>query len=273
MTDVHSKFTNLAVHPETIGKMPFKPLQALRAFIRLTGNKEDTLQVFVIIQALSGHSIPNGFRKLLGTAEGGREAYRCIEFADLVQNREWLNSFKPGTVGARYRDFIAMRDLSAYGLADESRRVGDIDIDAAHPIAWYARRLRDVHDVWHVLTGYGTDALGEACVVAFTYAQTRNGGLGFIAAAAAVELKRNYRGAPFFRAIWQAWRHGRRAAWLPALDYESLFAEPLEVARERLNILRPTIYESVPREARNAYQYPAEREYDTGWQRPAAIGR
>jgi ubiquinone biosynthesis protein COQ4 len=34
-----------------------------------------------------------------------------------------------------------------------------------------------VHDIWHVLTGYRRDALGEACLVAFSYAQTR--GLGW----------------------------------------------------------------------------------------------
>ena len=28
------------------------------------------------------------------------------------------------------------------------------------------------------------------------------------------------------RAVFQAWRDGRRAAWLPGEDYERLFADP-----------------------------------------------
>ena len=41
-------------------------------------------------------------------------------------------------------------------------------------------RLRDMHDLWHVTTGYGRDALGELSLLAFTYAQERNRGIGAI---------------------------------------------------------------------------------------------
>ncbi|MNR47370.1 hypothetical protein D3C85_1664630 [compost metagenome] len=60
-------------------------------------------------------------------------------------------------------------------------------------------------------------------------------------------------GYPCARAVFQAWRDGRRAAWLPGEDYERLFAEPLEVARRRLKIPTPTIYQRVPPAVRNAY--------------------
>ncbi|MBV9330225.1 MAG: ubiquinone biosynthesis protein, partial [Alphaproteobacteria bacterium] len=142
---------------------------------------------------------------------------------------------------------------------------------AGHPIAWFARRGRDVHDIWHVLTGYGTDALGEACVVAFTYAQTENRGLGFLAAAAAFELQRSAWGTAFARAVIQGWRNGRAAKWLMPLDYEALLAEPLEAARERLSIRRPTVYESVPLALRNGAgaTEPAYLETFGGWPSPA----
>jgi ubiquinone biosynthesis protein COQ4 len=126
------------------------------------------------------------------------------------------------------------------------------DIDAPHPVIWYSRRLRDVHDVWHVLTGYGTDALGEACVVSFSYGQTRNLGFAFIGLGAALEIQRENRRIPALRAVLQAWRIGRAARWLPALDYERLFAEPLEGVRERLGLRPPTVYDAVPEPARLA---------------------
>jgi hypothetical protein len=53
---------------------------------------------------------------------------------------------------------------------------------------------------------------------------------------------------------------GRKADWLPALDYEQLFAQPLEEAREQLGISAPTVYQSIPLEARGAYRYSDERE-------------
>jgi ubiquinone biosynthesis protein COQ4 len=111
--------------------------------------------------------------------------------------------------------------------------------------------MRDVHDIWHVLTGHGTDALGEASVVAFSYAQTKSFGFGFIALGGAYQLSKSKSRLPYAQAIWQAWRNGVKAKWLPEQDYERLFAEPLDQARARLNIARPTIYESIPANRRD----------------------
>lgn len=227
------------------------PIRAFRALRRLLVDKEDTAAVFELMRALSGRSVPNGYQKLLKTAQGGRIAYEREEFAERLSDRAWLESFGPGTVGAAYRAFIAPRGLSAEGLAEESRKVPDSEIDAAHPYAWYGRRMRDVHDVWHVLTGYGTDALGEACLVAFSYQQTKSLGFAVIANAARREARRV--GAPpvYGQAITEAFRNGKKAAWLPALDYPALFAEDLDSARARLRILRPTRYDSIPPEMRD----------------------
>ncbi len=231
---------------------PIQPGRAWRAFRRLVADKEDTRQVFEIMRALAGRSFPKGYARLLRTREGGRQAALAVEFADRLEDRAWLETFGEGTVGAAYRDFIAPRALSAYGLAADSRKLNDTDIDVQHPVAWYVRRLRDVHDVWHVLTGYGTDALGEACVVAFSYTQTGSLGFALIAAGAACEFARGAGGPAYAKAIWQAYRHGHEAAWLPALDYEALFGESLDAARERLRILPPTAYDAIPVEARDA---------------------
>lgn len=227
------------------------PARAFRALRRLLADKEDTAAVFELMRALSGRAVPNGYDRLIRTAEGGRIAYERDEFADRLSDRAWLESFGPGTVGAAYRAFIAPRGLSAEGLAQESRKVKDTEIDAAHPYAWYGRRMRDVHDVWHVLTGYGTDALGEACLVAFSYEQTKSLGFAVIANAARREARRAGAPAVYGEAIAEGFRNGKIAAWLPAIDYPALFAEDLGTARQRLGIARPGIYESIPGEARD----------------------
>ena len=56
---------------------------------------------------------------------------------------------------------------------------------------------------------------------------------------------------PYARAILQGYRRGKAAGWLLGEDYEALFAEPLEAARRRLGITPPTIYDSIPPEARD----------------------
>jgi len=229
--------------------MPIRPLRALRAFQRLMANKEDTAQVFEIMSALAGRSTPRGYWRLTRTAPD--LAFEQAELARLFSDPRWLAGFAPGTVGAAYRDFMQSENLSAEGLADEQRRI-EPGIDEGTVFAWYARRMRDIHDVWHVLTGYGRDALGEACVVSFSYAQTGSTGFAFIGLGAADRIARNTPGVPARRAVLEAYRNGRRAAWLPGERYEALFAEPLAAARARLNIRAPGVYQSVSEDVRGA---------------------
>ena len=233
-----------------------EPLSALRAFRRLVKNKEDTAQVFEIMRALSGRSLGEGYNRMLQSMEGGRQAFLRDELAHRLDDPEWLGRFGPGTVGAAYREFRESRGFTAEGLADEARKVAPL-ADAEHPIIWYSRRLRDVHDVWHVLTGYETDALGEACVVAFSYAQTRNLGFAFIGWGAAREIQRENRAVPARKAVWQAYRNGKAARWLPGLDYEALFDRPLDEARARLNIRPAGIYHAIPHEVRQGLKLRA----------------
>lgn len=233
-----------------------RPLTALKAFRKLIADKEDTRQVFEIMRALSGRSIGRGYNRMLKTVEGGRQAFLREELAHYLDDPVWLARFEPGTVGATYREFRNARGFTAEGLADEARKIG-APVDAQHPVVWYSRRIRDVHDIWHVLTGYETDALGEACVVSFSYAQTGN--LGFLAIGwgAAREIQRENRAIPARRAVWQAYRNGRAARWLPGLNYEALFHEPLETARARLGIRPATVYQAVSPEARLALKLRA----------------
>ena len=220
----------------------------LRALRRLLADKEDTRQVFEIMRALNGKSTARGYIRLLETPEGGRMAFERQEFADRLMDDAWLDSLPEGSVGAAYREFIRAEDLSAEGLADVSRE-GISEVDNPHPYAWFGRRTRDVHDIWHILSGYHRDALGEACLVAFSYAQTKGLGWALIAFGAASRSRGTQH--PTLKAIWQGYQRGKAAKWLLGEDYEALMAEPLEAARRRLGLTPPTIYDSIPANVRD----------------------
>ncbi len=236
---------------------------AAHAISKLLSNKEDTKAVFEIMTALSGSSVSNGYRKLLRSVEGGKMALQAKELQPILDDHETLATLPIGSLGRAYLDFVQGRKISAEGLAGESRKVGN-QIDAAHPHAWYARRMRDVHDLWHVLSGYNTDALGEVCVVAFSFAQTKSSGFALIAAAGANELQRLLPGHPVRRATWQAYINGRRAAWLPAADYQALLSQPLVEVRKQLNIAEPTHYLSIPARAREGVSSDLKGELVAG---------
>jgi ubiquinone biosynthesis protein COQ4 len=221
---------------------------ALKALQRLLNNKEDTGQVFEIMRALNGTSTADCYQRLLTTTQGGRIAYERQELADRLMDDAWLDSLAPGTVGAAYRDFVRSEELSAEGLAEVSRIEGN-EVDIVHPYAWMGRRTRDVHDIWHILSGYHRDGLGESCLVAFSYAQTKGLGWALIALGAASRSRGS--DYPYVKAIWQGYQRGKAARWLLGEDYERLLNEPLDAARERLGITPATIYESIPVEARD----------------------
>ncbi len=217
---------------------------AARALRRLLANGDDTEQVFKIMRALNADVGARNYRRLIETPGGGAIAYRRVELVERFSDPEFIGRFAPGTVGAAYRDFLASTGYSAAGLAEVSLNANaDRNLNEPHPYAWMGRRERDIHDVWHILTGYrANEHLGEACLVAFSYAQTRGLGWAAIGLAAALKSIRTTRSLAFARAVAEGYRLGRRAAWLHGEDYEALFAEPIAAARARLRIGEPVRY-------------------------------
>ena len=106
-----------------------------------------------------------------------------------------------------------------------------------------------MHDIWHVLTGYKADeSLGEAALVAFSFAQLGGLGWALIASSASLKSLQVTRGGLFAKAVWEGYRHGRRAKWLAGEDYEKLMHEPIDAARRRLNIADPVLYRRAQQE-------------------------
>jgi len=228
---------------------PGKPLKrdwraAWRALRRLMADGNDTAQVFRIMRALNGDATQANYRRLIAARDGGRLAYDRLELSEQFSDRAWLDALPDGSVGAAYRAFLDRTGFSAKGLADIS--LTDFDPDAVvveHPYAWFGRRERDMHDIWHTLTGYTAEEhLGELCLVAFSYAQTGGLGWGAIAAMGAIRSLSVTRSTAVTRAVLEGYRHGRRARWLSGEDYVALLAEPLAAARRRLNIADPVLY-------------------------------
>lgn len=220
---------------------------AFRALRRLLRDKDDTGEVFEIMRALNGSSTRDGYLRLLGTAEGGRLAYDQEDLAAALSDRARLARLPAGSLGAVYRDLTDTGGVTPLGLVAVSNHVM---IDARHPVAWYGRRIRDSHDLWHTVTGYGLDSLGEACLVAFSYAQTRSLGWAFIAVGAAFKSRKAVRGQPYARAILEGYARGRAARWLPAQDWMAMLSLPIEDVRARLGIGPAPVYAAIPAELR-----------------------
>lgn len=215
---------------------------ALRSLRQLIADPNDTPRVFEIIRALGGPSLRRGLRRFRATAVGRRVLRGKRDLIEALRDRDALSALPAGSLGRRYRDFVASEEISADGLAEASAtdqvRFDDADLKR------YAERMRDQHDLWHVVADYGRDPFGEACLLAFTYAQTRNRGLGLIVLAGVWRLGRTL-GPRSWRALWEGYRHGRHASWLPMQDWEALLPLPLDEVRRLLAVPPPTAYQAV----------------------------
>ena len=220
-----------------------QPLVAWRALRQLIADPEDTPRVFEIIRALGGPSLVRGLRRFHRTAVGQRVLDERIDLLDSLRDRDALAALPAGSLGRAYHRFVYAESLTAEGLVDASDEGHGYDFEDPN-LRRYAMRIRDQHDLWHTVTEYGRDPFGEACLLAFTYAQTRNRGVLLIALTAAWKISRHPDASGVFRAMWRAYRDGCHASWLPAQDWEALLPRPLTQVRRLLAVQAPEAYRS-----------------------------
>ena len=215
--------------------------KALHHFRELLKDKEDTSHVFRIFESLpSKHFVPR-VRALTLSEHGERLRREEPNLVPILDDHDSLRQMPRGSVAHAYCDFMEREGLSAAGLEAEALKLGRPQYNDL--VEWFAHRSRDTHDLMHVLTGYGRDALGEQCVLLFTHGQSPSHGHLLIGYAGALNIKKTVKSAaPVFRACRQAQRTGKACPALVGLSIRELLAMDLQAARMQLNIPDPTWY-------------------------------
>ncbi len=270
MTDYSQMFAadgTVLRHPDR-PEPRYRPIRAVRSFQALIKDKEDTSLVFKIFESLPSGGFMERVRKLSLSERG--EMMRATEpsLPEILDDHAALRRTPKGSLAHAYCDFMEAEGLSAAGLVAEAERLGR----PKYPdlVEWFINRSRDTHDLFHILTGYGRDALGEQCVLLFTHGQSPSQGHLLIGYAGAANIKKMVKGsaAPVFGAVRQAHRTGKGAPSLMAQPVRELLARPLDEVRAELRIAQPTQYRECHRiwqaEGIDPYNLlssePAERE-------------
>ncbi|MEO8896330.1 MAG: Coq4 family protein [Rhizomicrobium sp.] len=216
-----------------------RPLEAVKAVRRLMANPEATQEVFVILRAMRGRSGIALFRRFHESAMGARIlAEKRTLFTTLSDNAA-LAALPADSLGRNYHRFMASENLSPDGLVAPSQATRD-DL-VSDDVALFRDRMRDMHDLTHILTGYGRDPLGELCLLAFMYAHTGNLGMALIVLMGFSRIESK----TARKAVIEAWRHGRKARWFADMDWEAMLPQPLDALRERFHVIRPAAYYGV----------------------------
>ena len=238
--------------------MPLRPLHGVRSVFRLLRNKEDTSQVFEIVQALAGRSGKQLFQRFTATPYGRRVVTAPVVLENILSDRDALRKMPEGSLGRAYLAFMEEENLSAEGLFDAAEEAG-IEFRGDTQFEEFRRMFMHLdvsHDLWHVITGYGRDALGELCNLVFTRHQTGNRGFSLIILIGKVAQKIEAPSADILKSLAEAKRHTKQANWILEFDIEEILPLPLSTVREKLNLAEPVIYNSVPREIKDRLLKP-----------------
>jgi ubiquinone biosynthesis protein COQ4 len=229
------------LHPDR-PESKYRPLRAVRNFQMLMKDKEDTAAVFRIFESLPSKDFLPRIAELSLSERGTflRQTEPCLP--DILDDHASLRRTPKGSLAHAYCDFMEAEGLTAAGLVAESDRAGRPRFPDL--VEWYINRSRDTHDLFHVLTGYGRDALGEASVLLFTHGQSPSQGHLLIGYAGAANIKKMAKGskAPVFGAVREAHRIGKGAPPLIAQPIRQLLERPLEDVRAELRIPSPVKY-------------------------------
>jgi ubiquinone biosynthesis protein COQ4 len=108
--------------------------------------------------------------------------------------------------------------------------------------------LNLTHDMYHILTGYNRDSLGEAALLNYTCRITKNRGVKYLSYLAALRIKSEAPDVPVFRIMRNAKLMGERSANLMHVDFIGILDRPLREVREELNIVPDPVYAAQPQE-------------------------
>lgn len=214
----------------------FRFREAYRAWKRLWANPDDTEAVFEIIDALRGRSEERVLRRFRATPMGTRILNEKRNLLGVLCDRAALSKLQSDSLGRAYLAFVEKEQISADGLVEASA-ARDKGLERPEDLERFVCRWRDMHDLHHVLTGYGRDLHGEVAVLAFSFAQTKTLNIGFIVMMAYLNGDSEDR-----RLIRQGFRRGRQARWLVAADWEALLTRPLAEVRKDFSLNEPEPY-------------------------------
>ncbi len=209
----------IALHGSVLARLRV----AATALTRLMRNPDDTVEVFLLGITLNAPRLPAFIGRIAADPSG----------LALLSERPGLDS--------RSVDWAKLRALPASTLGGAYTRYLDDngldpDLFQAPPSLpaiprWVAQRVRQTHDLWHVLTGYAPDVPGELALQAFTYAQLRMPSAWLIAV-----LGTLLRAPGSARRVWDGYRRGQAASFLPVVRFEDLWEKDLEEVRAMLGV-------------------------------------
>jgi ubiquinone biosynthesis protein Coq4 len=211
-----------------------KHLQSLRMVAGLAAflKKPDDLEsVFSVARSLQDSALSaQMFRHLLANAD--LHALIAQQWRPPAIDLNALAQLPEGSLGAVYARQLQAQGLTPDSLIDPSPISSERD--------YVTHRLRETHDIVHVLTGFGVDGPGELGVQAFNLAQNRSPlAVMLIFGGLLSTLQNDEPLEPLLRALSRGFEMGLKARCLIGQKLEEGWERPLEDWRRQLDLPSP----------------------------------
>jgi ubiquinone biosynthesis protein Coq4 len=190
-------------------------------YISLIGNAQDNLAELARVSGRMGDPFRNPLLERMW-----QEQY-CPAPYDVDQ----LMTLSPSTLGGAYA-----RHMTRRGLRPDYYDA----VEARHKFHYLRLRVRQTHDIWHVLTGFDTDPVGELGLQGFYFGQVTNGLSAVLLAGGIFKCLFTGRYADlehFISVFCEGYHNGRAAHFLLEVRWEQLWSEPLDSLRQRYGII------------------------------------
>ncbi|MEP0755683.1 Coq4 family protein [Trichocoleus sp. Lan] len=202
-------------------------LKGLEGFLAFIDNGTDIEAVFDIAAALANHKVSAAAITYLKSHPEIAQLFE-EQYIAPTPNLEALLKLPEDSLGFAYASH-----MRAANLDPEFYRQVELQDDTSY----LALRMRQTHDIWHTVTGFGTDPVGEIGLQAFTLAQNRSPlAVMLIAAITLNTIKMNSDLNPLVSLIQQSYDLGDRAKPFLGQKWEEAWEKPLVDWRAELNV-------------------------------------
>lgn len=212
-------------------------LRSIYAAAKLARDPQQTQYVFMMGRAQDDIAEGERMRGRIRDPFAAEELERMwrTQFATARYDVGALIQLPAETLGGAYA-----RHMTANGLQPDYYA----EVAPRHRLQFLRLRIHKTHDIWHVLSGFGTDEFGEVGLQGFYFAQFTNGQSAIIGAGAILKSVLRGRFGDLERhvdAFCEGYCNGKRARSLLAVKWEDLWAEPVDSLRERFSISLPKL--------------------------------
>ncbi len=219
-----------------------KPWAGILAGARFLANINETSYFFAMTDAVDGGQHEKNYQRYMNTSAGAALDAEKVNFYDVLADWNALRRMAEGSLGRTYLSFMEEQEFEMDGLMAAEVKANASTLNIGPSRRRYMESGIALHDVYHVLTCYNRQPIGEACVLAFSAEQFSLRGVGLTAHGLGLCEQMGRPGVPILSILNEARRLAQETKWLAEVDWRDELHRPIGEVRARIGLNRPDLY-------------------------------